>query len=348
MLNLLFYPGGYSAILKGMDGDRIQYATQASEAVFLLHSGTREVICKATIPRINFNDIDDDLVLDLPSSAVDVLKEKAESQIYAEFEVKHHYFDTLHEAVVNVPHSMILKIMPSTEALCSSPSFTLDITNTHKKSLIINEYGQLQALQLILNSSPNVPVVVSGPFGTGKTRVLGRAAYEFAENGITTKTPTRILICAHHSNTIWHTTGVLSKAFQGKYYVKVVGFLNNYDFKSKPSGLVYNSVERFADDVAQGKFVDDPVVVIIATYTTSLKVANALSLEHFCFTHILLDEAAQVREPEAIAALSLGDENTKVVIAGDSKQVRIFIITYFLYLKKLVKQILIDFQSILG
>lgn len=39
------------------------------------------------------------------------------------------------------------------------------------------------------------------------------------------------------------------------------------------------------------------------------------------FTHILLDEGAQMREPEAVVPFNLADMNTKIVIAGDKQQV---------------------------
>jgi len=39
------------------------------------------------------------------------------------------------------------------------------------------------------------------------------------------------------------------------------------------------------------------------------------------FTHILIDEGAQTREPEAVAPLGLADDNAKIVIAGDHLQV---------------------------
>ena len=39
------------------------------------------------------------------------------------------------------------------------------------------------------------------------------------------------------------------------------------------------------------------------------------------FTHILLDEGAQSREPESIAPLCLADIDTKIIIVGDHKQV---------------------------
>lgn len=329
---------GYTARLSGMDGNKVQYATQASEAVFLSHTITGEEICKADILQINYHNVDDDLAIHLSTSAMKALKQKMgkdKCKIYAQFEVKHHYFDTLHKAVVNIPHSMILKIIPLRKSIETTSSLLLrqHSTNPLPKSLSLDDSVQNQALNLILDSSPSVPVIVSGPFGSGKTRLLGRAAYEFGENGLTTKTQMRILICAHHYSTIESITGVLAQGFQKKQGIKVVQILRN-DFKRETSNIVYSSMQSFTDDVKQGRHIGDPVLILITTYFSSLQVANMLSSKEFCFrfTHILLDEAAQVREPEAIAALSLGDENTKVVIAGDSKQVRIFIITYYLYL----------------
>ena len=45
-----------------------------------------------------------------------------------------------------------------------------------------------------------------------------------------------------------------------------------------------------------------------------------LSIGHF--THILLDEAAQAIECEAIMPLSLANEKTRIVLAGDHMQVK--------------------------
>lgn len=39
------------------------------------------------------------------------------------------------------------------------------------------------------------------------------------------------------------------------------------------------------------------------------------------FTHILIDEAAQAMECEAVMPLSLANENTRIVLAGDHMQV---------------------------
>ena len=56
-------------------------------------------------------------------------------------------------------------------------------------------------------------------------------------------------------------------------------------------------------------------LVVVTTFLT------APSLRGKNFTHILMDEGSQSREPEAIAPLCLADSSTKLVIAGDSHQV---------------------------
>ena len=39
------------------------------------------------------------------------------------------------------------------------------------------------------------------------------------------------------------------------------------------------------------------------------------------FTHILIAEGAQTREPETIAPLIMANKDTRIIIAGDSQQV---------------------------
>jgi len=60
--------------------------------------------------------------------------------------------------------------------------------------------------------------------------------------------------------------------------------------------------------------------------TTFINTQQLLQLRVRPFTHILIDEGAQSREPEAVAPLSLADKHTKIVIAGDHMQVKYIII----------------------
>jgi len=80
-------------------------------------------------------------------------------------------------------------------------------------------------------------------------------------------------------------------------------------------GLVVNNayVLPTRDDVIRHR-------VVITTLAMSQHLLE-LHLNHGFFTHILVDEAAQALEPEALTPLALAGPNTKVVFTGDHMQV---------------------------
>lgn len=59
--------------------------------------------------------------------------------------------------------------------------------------------------------------------------------------------------------------------------------------------------------------------IIVVTLSSSMYLSN-MGLAQGYFTHILLDEAAQTIECEAIMPLSLANQNTRIVLAGDHMQ----------------------------
>lgn len=68
----------------------------------------------------------------------------------------------------------------------------------------------------------------------------------------------------------------------------------------------------------QRTYKNENNIVII---TTCLTTPHLHFLKPGYFTHILIDEGSQMREPEAVAPLQLAGKNTKIVIAGDENQV---------------------------
>lgn len=58
--------------------------------------------------------------------------------------------------------------------------------------------------------------------------------------------------------------------------------------------------------------------IVVVTLSTSTELSSLKLKGHF--THILLDEAAQAMESEAIMPLALADNNTRIVLAGDHMQ----------------------------
>ena len=64
--------------------------------------------------------------------------------------------------------------------------------------------------------------------------------------------------------------------------------------------------------------------VVVTTLSTSQALLD-LDVLHGFFTHILIDEAAQALEPEALNPLKFAGTNTKIVFTGDHMQVQIWI-----------------------
>lgn len=74
--------------------------------------------------------------------------------------------------------------------------------------------------------------------------------------------------------------------------------------------------------------------IVVVTLSTSTELAS-LNLKRGYFTHILLDEAAQALESEAITPLALADYNTRIVLAGDHMQMSPEIFSNFARERKL-------------
>ncbi|XP_052250972.1 probable helicase with zinc finger domain isoform X2 [Dreissena polymorpha] len=161
------------------------------------------------------------------------------------------------------------------------------------------------------------PILIVGPFGTGKTYTIAQAAI------FTLQQPnTRILICTHSNS---EADLYVTKYFHPLYME------GNKD--TKPLRVYYE--KRWPESVSQivqkyclmkykafrqpTKEEIDEHRIIITTLRSSKLVSRLASKG--IFTHIMLDEAAQVLETELLIPLSLAGPGTKVVLAGDPMQI---------------------------
>ena len=84
----------------------------------------------------------------------------------------------------------------------------------------------------------------------------------------------------------------------------------------------YRTVDNFRKDMERNSHRNRLRYLIVSTCLTAKRIGDYPPvLPSWFFTHIFLDEGAQMREPEAVAPLCMADENTKLVIAGDRFQV---------------------------
>ncbi len=303
------------------DGDRLSHAKQASEGSFIMlqngHVHTRHVFAK---PK------------DVNSSAImfglykeDSQKLKRCSFTYPTkivFELKHSYFGRLHKALVRLPRHAVLRLNPTMDELSKpklEPSHYYHSKEPPHEDLQLDE-SQKKALHVILNATREFPILLAGPFGTGKTRLLARAAYDILK-----KKNSRVLICAHHQTSADTFVEIFGKSiadFYEPWYEEVIRVL--------PEGSYHSSARRKYGDLFEsiGDITEERLEkcrLVITTLGTAPRLLFKIprGKKYHFFTDILIDEGAQTREPETIGPLSLAGTYTKIVIAGDHCQVRL-------------------------
>jgi hypothetical protein len=321
-----------------LSDDKIEYATQASEGIYIMNLEGYDV-CQGHIHYSNFYHLENRMYIRLsPDLQSNIKSLQIDNDgcytVKVHFEVKHSYFDHLQQSGPLLPRFVLDSLFPTHYSFY--PMISNDDGGEYYSQfhfMILDRGNQWRAFQMIISDPPNnrlstyclPPVIVRGPFGTGKTRIIARSAYEIMMRGLYTNQTTRILISAHHKEStesfIHNFFGRIENKMRDLLPFKVIKL--GLSVTSEKFSHLYMSLQEFskeAKDIAKCRHV-----LIIATYTTCLNLCDILRKNGVTsdgyFTHILLDEAAQVREPEAIAPLTLATRNTKIVLAGDEQQV---------------------------
>ncbi|XP_070580150.1 probable helicase with zinc finger domain [Ptychodera flava] len=161
------------------------------------------------------------------------------------------------------------------------------------------------------------PILVIGPFGTGKTFTIAQATKLILQ-----QPNTRILICTHSNSAadLYIKDYLHSYVEAGHSEAKPLRIY----FKDRWVRTVNREVQPYCL-IKDGFFympTKEDVLkhrVVVATLSTSRYLSH-LDLEPGFFTHIFLDEAAQAMECETIMPLALASEHTRIVLAGDHMQ----------------------------
>ena len=312
--------------------DKIEYATQASECVYIEMPDGRHL--KAFLSQYNYTHIEQLLYVRIPKenlkdSSFSFNREECRD-IIAHFEVKHSYFDHLHRAVVNIPSYVTSCLLPDETSFSDFENKISFAPHCKYNFMRLDRDQQTKALRMItsvpshsdIKSCPP-PVILYGPFGSGKTRILARAAYEIMTNRFNGRDSwIRILICAHHPQSVnTFIVDYFSKIEKDDFLFPLDIFLvSRYLGNPYPSSR-NSPYHKTLDELHQSN-CDFKDLIVVTSYSTSLQLYEILNVpNHGYFTHVFLDEAAQVREPEAIIPLALATRDAKIVLAGDDNQV---------------------------
>lgn len=297
--------------ISGTDGDKLSYAKQASEGSFIVLDRQTFIKAKhvhASVPKdANSNAIVFALTKETNSKLVHwspLTKTRWSRNLQIHFELKHSYFQRLHNALDKISFESIKKIMPNCENFADDNGRHWNPGKPEHEHLELDSYQQ-RALRTILNCSPGAPVLVTGPFGTGKTRLLARAAYEIL------KSPrSKVLICAHHQASVDTFVKILGEVIDNDIMIRVIP---NKSYHSKIRDEYYH---LFVPKYEVNYSLENTGIRLVITTlgTSNLRIRSK-------FSHILIDEGAQTREPEIISPLHFARESTKIIIAGDHLQV---------------------------
>lgn len=285
------------------DGDKLSYAKQASEGSFIVldqHTFIKAKHVYARVQYANSNAIIFGLTKDMNTKLLkltSLAKKQWTLQCTIHFELKHSYFQRLHTALDKLRIDAIKKVMPSHENFVTRKWYLNDESEPDALKL---DSCQKRALYTIMRCTPGAPVLVTGPFGTGKTRILARAAYEILKLG----EKTRVLICAHHQASVDTFVEILAKIVDNNEMVRIIP-TNSYRSQTR---------EKYPHLFAMKSQSQRLIITTL----------GILRIRYYPrFSHILIDEGAQTREPEIMGPLRFAVDWTKIVIAGDHLQVEI-------------------------
>lgn len=246
-------------------------------------------------------------------SLCELLAPFSHNDVDATFILKHKYFTSLRKSLNLTPDYVLEKLVPNRTIF----EFTDDNVRNGSVSLQkfrLDDKYQKPACKKLLQSSPAAPFLICGPFGAGKTQILAIAAL------ILSREPGNfILIATHHIKTadqyiVKYLPHLNVADHEDLKVVRVVGRNVHFDLPS--------STREYFKNVEELELERFDYSIIVTTFGVMLHLKTVLEkINCKFFTHIFVDEGAQAREPETLGAFCYAGPRTKIVIAGDHKQV---------------------------
>ena len=190
-------PSSRYGCIAGMTADQIMYATQASGCLYVVDksSDTSEVLVRAEILFENFQSYYDELLIEFTATEVSLLerhftngRQECQMKLTIEFEVKHLYFDFLQKSLRFLSGTQIARLFPKPNDSFASNFRCVPVYDF----MMLDKTSQFPALDIVTGSKARAPVLVTGAFGTGKTRLLAVATHFFIEEGKSKNKP-----CCH-------------------------------------------------------------------------------------------------------------------------------------------------------
>ncbi|CAH1794927.1 unnamed protein product, partial [Owenia fusiformis] len=241
------------------------------------------------------------------------LRDGARLKVEIQFQMDKKYFAELHYAVDQLPNTDVVfpDLNKVSQGFDSPPMVNV-------QSSILNE-DQIKIVEHIVreNKTYTPPLIIYGPFGTGKTETIAQATMTL----IRAMPNARVLICTQSNS----AADLYITKHLGQFAKTGTMRLRRVYFTERRVNTVNAEVVDFCNRSPDGASFVVPTKedimnqqVVIVTLSSSIMFSR-LGLKD-CFTHIFIDEAAQALECEAITPLALANSKTCVALAGDPMQ----------------------------
>ena len=307
--------------IKGMGCDEVSYATQSASNAVIQLGGCR---VQCDILRENMSRAEERLYIGLNREAVSILlshfkqqkKKPFESSeaVPVHFQLKYFYFRSLKESIRNMQKHVISRILPYSSSFLAVKPADGAVLAPYKKYCSPDQYEALKVIASTPASGP--PVLIAGPFGTGKTHVLAIAAHHFLLESMSKRSHLAILVCTQQNISADAYLAMYDNFTKEKEEIAIIRLIPKYSLQKTKYTKTVDSFKREWEHKSSQNLKR---YLIVTTCLTARQIADVLPPRFF--THIFLDEGAQMREPEAVAPLCMATQNTKLVIAGDKFQV---------------------------
>ncbi|XP_056887023.1 helicase with zinc finger domain 2 isoform X3 [Takifugu flavidus] len=238
-------------------------------------------------------------------------------QMEIQFQLNRLRFCTMHKAVDLLPD--MTRVLPDLEK-CEVP-----IRSDQYVGVTALNIKQQQALSFIVGNSSDptfvAPLLIYGPFGTGKTFTLATAAIELSK-----EPGNKVLICTCTNS----SADLYIREHFHPFTDKKNDKLRPIRVKANTPGIAISSTDEITLKYCllseDGHYFLPPTKVVLDQYNiviTTTRMAfnfHSLNLPQGFFTHIFIDEASQMLECDALIPLGLAGPKTRVVLAGDHMQ----------------------------
>ncbi|XP_026145910.1 helicase with zinc finger domain 2-like [Carassius auratus] len=242
------------------------------------------------------------------------LRKETWCKMEVQFQLDRLTFCQIHQAIDHLPdlHNVLLDF----SNCCVPVNITKQCELNNKQQVALNFIlGKCEVNKL----AP--PLLIYGPFGTGKTLCLASAAVKLALHS-----KNKVLICTYTNS----SADLYVREHFHPYIANGHPNLKILRIKANRGGASIKAT----DDITQKYCLCSPDRQsfihparsdleshrIIITTTSMTRHLRELRLPEGFFSHILIDEASQMLEGEALMALGLADKCTRVVLAGDHMQ----------------------------